>query len=384
MKEDVNVKSTRELAREHIKRLKPCVHGGKVWEIERKTGLNRKKVVDFSSNINPLGFSQKALEAINNNLEQIPIYPDSNSTALREAIAAGFGGIDSNNVVVGNGSTELIYLFAETFLEKGDVALMPAPTFGEYESAVRKAGAKPRHLKLSKDFCIEPKLFSGEMKDVKMVFVCNPNNPTGILTPHEVLVEVIEEALDEGVLVFLDEDFLGFVDEEKQVSLIDEIDGYPNIFVLRSFTKVYGLTGLRVGYGVASEEITKLLSNTKIPWNVNCLAQAAASAALTDKEHLKKTHKLIKTERTYLTRELKKMNGFKLYPAYANFVFVDIRESGFTSAQLKMKMLEEGILIRDCSSFRGLDDYYIRVAVKTRQENEGLLEAFAKVVGNSA
>jgi len=384
VKEDVNVKSTRELARKHIKRLKPCVHGGKVWEIERETGLNRKKVVDFSSNINPLGFSQKALEAINNNLEQIPIYPDSNSTALREAIAADFGGIDSNNVVVGNGSTELIYLFAETFLEKGDVALMPAPTFGEYENAVRKAGGKLRHLKMSKEFCIEPSLFSGEMKDTKMVFVCNPNNPTGILTPHEVLIEIIEAALDEGVLVFLDEDFLGFVDEEKQVSLIDEIDDYPNLFVLRSFTKVYGLTGLRVGYGVASEEITKLVSNAKIPWNVNCLAQAAASAALTDKEHLKKTHKLIKTERAYLTRELKKIKGFKLYPAYANFVFADIRESGFTSAQLKTKMLEEGILIRDCSSFRGLDDYYIRVAIKTRQENEMLLEAFMKAVGNSA
>ena len=222
-----------------------------------------------------------------------------------------------------------------------------------------------------------------QMKGAKMVFVCNPNNPTGILTSNEVLIEVIGEARDEGVLVFLDEDFLGFVDEDKQVSLIDTIDDYPNLFVLRSFTKVYGLTGLRVGYGVASKEIVSLLSNAKIPWNVNCIAQAAASAALTDEEHLKKTHELIKAERAYLTRELKKMKGFKLYPAYANFVFVDIRESGFTSAQLKTKMLKEGILIRDCSSFRGLDDYYIRVAVKTREENERVLEAFMKVVGNS-
>jgi threonine-phosphate decarboxylase len=384
VKEDLNVKPTWELARQNIKRLKPCVHGGKVWEIERKTGLDRKKVMDFSSNINPLGFSQKALEAINNNLEQIPIYPDSNSTALREAIAADFSGINRNNVVVGNGSTELIYLFAETFLEKDEVALIPAPSFGEYENAVRRAGGKPRHLKLPNDFCVESNFFSGDMKDAKMVFVCNPNNPTGILTSHDVLVEIIGEALEEDVLVFLDEDFLGFVDEEKQVSLIDEMKKYPNLFVLRSFTKVHGLTGLRVGYGVASEETTELLLNAKIPWNINCVAQTAASAALTDKDHLKKTCELIRTERAYVTRKLETIKGFKLYPAYANFVFVDVKESGFTSAQLKAKMMEEGVLIRDCSSFRGLDDGYIRVAVKTRQENEGMLEAFAKVVGNGA
>ena len=378
------MKSTWGLAQENIKRLTPCAHGGEVWEAEKKTGLAREEIMDFSSNINPLGFSQKALEAIRNSLGQIPVYPDSTSAALREAIAASFGGITSNNIVVGNGSTELIYLFAETFLEKGDVALMPAPTFAEYENAVRKAGGKPRHLKLPTDFCIRPNIFSGDIKDAKMAFVCNPNNPTSILTSHEVLTEIIEEALEEDVLLFLDEDFLEFVDEEKQVSLIDKINDYPNLFVLRSFTKVYGLTGLRVGYGIASEEITKLLSNAKIPWNVNCLAQAAASAALTDKEHLKKTRELVRAERAYLTRELKRINSFKQYPADANFIFINIKESGFTSAQLKGKMLEEGILIRDCSSFRGLDDYYIRVAVKTRQENERLLEAFAKVVGNIA
>ena len=378
------MKSTWGLAQENIKRLTPCAHGGEVWEAEKKTGLAREEIMDFSSNINPLGFSQKAVEAIRNSLGQIPVYPDSTSAALREAIAASFGGITSNNIVVGNGSTELIYLFAETFLEKGDVALMPAPTFAEYENAVRKAGGKPRHLKLPTDFCIRPNIFSGDIKDAKMAFVCNPNNPTSILTSHEVLTEIIEEALEEDVLLFLDEDFLEFVDEEKQVSLIDKINDYPNLFVLRSFTKVYGLTGLRVGYGIASEEITKLLSNAKIPWNVNCLAQAAASAALTDKEHLKKTRELVRAERAYLTRELKRINSFKQYPADANFIFINIKESGFTSAQLKGKMLEEGILIRDCSSFRGLDDYYIRVAVKTRQENERLLEAFAKVVGNIA
>jgi len=377
------VRSTWGLARDNIRCLRPCVHGGKVWEAEKKTNLTREEIVDFSSNVNPLGSSQKALEAIRNNLGQIPVYPDSTSAALREAIADSFEGISLNNVLVGNGSTDLIYLFVEAFLEKGDVALIPAPTFGEYENAVRKTGGEPRHINLPRDFCIEPNVFTRDLKDAKIAFLCNPNNPTSILTPDDTLIEIIEEALEEDVLLFLDEDFLEFVDEEKQVSLVDKINDYPNLFVLRSFTKVFGLTGLRVGYGIASEETVKLLSNAKIPWNVNCLAQVAALAALTDKEHLKKSCKLIRSERTYLTRELMRINSFKPYPADANFILINIKKTGFTSAQLKKKMLEQGILIRDCSSFRGLDEYHIRIAVKTRQENERLLDTFAKVVGNN-
>jgi len=155
---------------------------------------------------------------------------------------------------------------------------------------------------------------------------------------------------------------------------------YPNLFVLRSFTKIFGLTGLRIGYGIASEEIVNSLMNAKIPWNVNCLAQVAAIAALEDEEHLKKTRELVKDEKAFLMRELKQIKAFKTYPADANFIFIDIRQSGYTAAQLKEKMLSYGVLIRDCTSFRGLDEYYIRVAVKTRGENERLLETFKKTV----
>jgi threonine-phosphate decarboxylase len=370
-----------ELARENLRRLKPCVHGGELWDIEKKVGLPREEVMDFSSNINPLGPPPKALESIRNNLGQIQIYPDSNSKKLREAIAATFGGINSKNVIVGNGSTELIYLFAETFLEKDDLVLIPAPTFSEYTNAVRKAGGKPRHLKLPKDFQIEPDIFKNEIRDAKMAFICNPNNPTSILTPYDTLIEIIEEALEEEVLLFLDEDFLEFVDKNKKISLVDRVKEYPNLFILKSFTKIYGLAGLRVGYGIASEEIIKLLSRAKMPWNVNYLGQVAAVVTLNDKEHLKKSRELIRLEKAYLIRELMGVKSCKLYPADANFIFINIRETGLTAAQLKEKMLKEGILIRDCSSFRGLDDYYIRVAVKTRKENERLVEIFTKVAG---
>lgn len=378
------MRSTLRLARKDVKRFKPCIHGGEVWEVMNKTGLRREDVYDFSSNINPLGPSQEALEAIKSNLGQIPFYPDSDSTALREAIARRFGGISKENVVVGNGSTELIHLFAEVFMERGDVALIPAPTFGEYENAVRKVGNKPKHIKLSRDFQVEPDSFTREMRGAKVVFLCNPNNPTSILMPRRNLMEIIEKALEAGVLFFLDEDFIEFVDEEKQFSLVGEIENYPNLFVLRSFTKFFGLTGLRVGYGIASEETIKMLSMAKMPWNVNCLAQVAAIAALADEEHSKKTQELIRNEKTFMARELRQIKVFRVLPADANFFLVDIKQSGFAAAQLKEKMLKYGVLIRDCSSFRGLGKYYVRLAVKTRRENERLLEAFRKVLGNYA
>ncbi|MBN1245452.1 threonine-phosphate decarboxylase [Candidatus Bathyarchaeota archaeon] len=376
------MKATSRLVRDNIKSLKPCVHGGEVWEAASKIGLRKEEILDFSSSVNPLGPSKKALESIKANLGHIPSYPDSNSTELREAIATQFRGIGKDNVIAGNGSTELIYLFVETFMKKGDVALIPEPTFGEYERAVRRIGEEPKHVKPNPNFQFSPAVFARDLSGAKIVFFCNPNNPTSVLTPPEHLTAIVERALEENAFVFLDEDFLEFVDGEERFSLIGKIRRYPNLFVLRSFTKIFGLTGLRVGYGIASEEIINVLLNAKIPWNVNCLAQAAATAALADKEHLKKTRQLIKDEKAFLMRGLMQIKAFKVFPADANFVFVDVRQSGYTAAELKEKMLREGVLIRDCSSFRGLDEYYIRVAVKTRRENETLLETLKKIVGN--
>jgi threonine-phosphate decarboxylase len=374
------MKSAAELARKEVKRLKPCVHGGEVWEIANETGLNVKDLIDFSSSINPLGPSPRALEAIKNSFEQLPLYPDSNSTSLREAIACHFSGINKDNVIVGNGSTELIYLFAQVFLKKGDFAVVPAPTFGEYANAAARSESKVKQVKMSRDFQIEPKVFKRKMERSKVVFLCNPNNPTSMLIPHETLVELLEKAREENVVVFLDEDFIEFVDNENQNSFVNTIIKYPNLFILRTFTKFYSLTGLRVGYGIADEETIEVFSRVKMPWNVNSLAQAAAMAALADKEHSKKTMEVVRTERKFLNDELSHVEGFRVFPANSNFIFLDIRESGCTAARLREKMVKYGILVRDCSSFAGLDAYYVRVAVRTRQENERLLEAFRKVL----
>jgi L-threonine-O-3-phosphate decarboxylase len=374
------MKPIESLIGDNVKNLKPCVHGAEVYAAAEESGFLPHEILDFSSSVNPLGPTKKALEAAKKAFSLIAAYPDSNSNELRNVIASHFNGITKSNIVVGNGSTELMYLFAEVFLKKGEKALIPAPTFGEYENAVRKTGETPKFINLDKSFNVESAAFETEMSNAKIIFLCNPNNPTSKLIPKEALTSIIEAAMAHNIFVFLDEDFLEFVKDEKALSMIGRINMYPNLFILRSFTKIFGLAGLRVGYGIASEEIINVLSCAKIPWNVNCLAQAAAVAALKDKEHLRMTCELISREKLWMQNELSRFSVFEFSEPDANFFFIDIRKSGFTAPQIKSKMLSAGILIRDCTSFKGLDEYYIRVAVKTHEENKQMIDAFRRIV----
>ena len=301
------------LVRDNIRSLKPCVHGAEVLGAASESGLKPQEILDFSSSVNPLGPSKKALFAAKKAFTQIAAYPDSNANELRDVLAGHYG-VKRGNLIVGNGSTELMYLFAESFLKPGETALMPAPTFGEYEGAVRKAGIEPKFVKLGRNFQIDLQAFKLSMPGAKLVFLCNPNNPTSLLIPKETLKDIIETALKQDTLVFLDEDFLEFVDDERSLSMVPSIEKYPNLFILRSFTKIFGLTGLRVGYGIANPGIIDVLLCAKIPWNVNCLAQPAAVAALKDEEHLKLTLDLVKKEKAWLSEQLASFKAFKVYP----------------------------------------------------------------------
>jgi len=377
----MNMNSLKNLARRELVDLKQCIHGGEIWEISQKYKVNVEEIIDFSANINPLGPSPKSLEAIKSNLENIKFYPDSNSKDLRIAIAKHFKTIKPSNIIVGNGSTELIYTFTCVFINKGDEAIIPIPTFGEYEVAVKEAGGRPVYVELNQEFNISPSnLLSRVNHKTKVIFLCNPNNPTGNLMSKRDVLEIVEMASRRDVLVFIDEAFMDFIPNEEKFSLISEVRKYWNLFILRSFTKFFGLAGLRIGYGIACEEMIDLLLKAKIPWNVNYLAQVAAKAALSDINYIEETRKLIARERDFLCRKLKQIPGLKVYPSHANFILVDLRNTGLTSLQLKRKLLKYGILIRDCSSFRGLDEYYVRIAIRTREENEKLIRIIRKVL----
>lgn len=355
-----------------------AIHGGEVWEIRRKLG-EKQRIIDFSSSVNPLGPSTKAISAIRKGISTLRWYPDPDTHTLRQSLAAHLG-VTPENILVGNGSTELIFLFAE-LLSDGDKVLIPQPTFSEYERATLKAGAEPVFFNLKSDLTIDHKVIRKFMNtDIKALFLCNPNNPTSIAIPRGELLKIVDEVSSTGAILFVDEDFLDFVDENASPSLVKTASENSNVFVVRSFTKFFALAGLRVGYCVASQEIISKLSRLKPPWSVNSLAQSAADASLQDKVYFKKSKRFVKEEKEFLYRELSKFNGLKVLHPDANFILARITGNGLTAAKLKEKLLDYGILIRDCSSFRGLDERYVRFAVNSRSDNLLLLRALRRIL----
>jgi len=359
-----------------------CVHGGDVWSASRLLRVSVNEVLDFSSNVNPLGPPPTVLKALTENYLNARFYPDLKALSLRRLIARWIG-VNSVNVAVGNGVTGLIYLFAELFVRRGE-AIILAPTYGEYEAAVKRYGGKPLYVYAkgltAPDFDGAVKSMS---KRVKALFVCNPNNPTGSLTPAKTILELVEAASDRGIYVVLDESFIEFTDQPSTYTLIKEAVKRLNLLVLRSITKPYGIPGVRVGYAVASEEVIRLLLKSGIPWSVSLLDQVAAAAALQDPGHVERARQLIKSERPFMLEELSMVNGFKPLTSNANFVLVNVEGCGLTSSRLKREALKQRVLIRDCSTFKGLDKFYVRLSIRSRRENEFCLKALRRAVEKS-
>jgi threonine-phosphate decarboxylase len=359
------------------------VHGGNVWESADDSAVKRGELIDFSSNINPIGPSKKVLDAIRGGLWRLSFYPQTNADKLRAVIAERHKGLTLDNVIITNGSSELIHLFATVFIENGSSAILPIPTFSEYESAVLKAGGRVKYVRPKGDLGIDVEAVLNRITDDCTVIICNPNNPTGRLTDPQDLREIIHAAAEHGAPLLLDEAFMDFVRDQDDYSLAEEVSEYGNLLILRSLTKFYGLAGLRIGYGLASGEIIRILHNAKIPWNVNCLAQIAAEAALTDRGYAEKVRRLISMERRFMMRELRKNRALRVYDSAANFILLDTRGAGLTGREIAEEGLAEGLMIRDCGSFKGLDDYYIRIAIKTRSQNLALLRFLNSLVGKS-
>src|SRR3989338_3817725 len=316
-------------------------------------------ILDFSSNISPMGTSSLVRKTIKNQLDTIQIYPDSESTQLRKNLQH-YTEIPHSQIVVGNGATEIIYNFCQAFLSNKTSVLIPIPTFGEYESAAKLSGAKVSFFKtmnLEKD--VDD--FISKLPHNGCIFICNPNNPTGNLISKKTLQKIIISANKKKTLVFIDECFIELVPDHDE-SIIKFIKKYNNLFILRSLTKSFALAGLRIGYGIGSKQMISILNKIKIPWNVSGLAQQAASAAL--------LHSF------YIINSISKLKNFQCNVTSTNFILIKTK---MKSKTLQKKLLEKKILIRDCSTIRGLNNNYIRIAVKTRKENEKLIKALERL-----
>lgn len=343
------------------------LHGGDVYR--------NQTMYDFSVNINPLGMPEGCAEAAERGVALSAQYPDWKGEALVEALAEAER-VNPSRIVLGNGAAELLYALC-FFLRPGRV-LLPAPSFQEYEAAVRAAGGECTFFALeeSGEFALGLDFVNAITPEIDLVFLCNPNNPTGGVIPGDILRKIAGKCREAGVCLCVDECFLPFVEGEEELTAKAFLEESTNLMVLRAFTKIYAMPGLRLGYAIcADERLSQGIRGCMQPWNTSLPAQLAGLQALRAKDFAERTKKYVAAERLWMTRELSGLVRAgkleKLYPSRANFILFR------GEADLKEKLLRHGILIRDCSNFRGLSPGYFRVAVRSHEENEALLRRLA-------
>lgn len=375
--------------KKHIQNFQGCLHGGLIRESAEKYGLSETEILDFSANLNPFhtpfdhpAYGLDFLELAAETFPDARNYPDNRYTAFREAAASFLNSgrssefcLTKDNIIPGNGSTEIIRLFCECVLNEGDKVIIPYPTFGEYEIQCRLQKAQIISMPQEE---VEA-LTAEKLRETgaKILFLCNPNNPTAVLRSRRELARLAEICTASQTVLFMDEAFIELSDPRE--SVCEWAAENPYIFVMRSLTKCFGLPGIRLGFGIAQADIANALNTARLSWNISPLQEAVAVAFLSmeggiDSDYLQKSRALVFKEAEFLQTELSKIWGFRPGPATTNFLLVDISERTIKSTELAERFAKNGILIRDCASFQGLGQNYIRLAVRTRPENEKLLQ----------
>lgn len=351
-------------------------HGGNINKICDAYGLNPDEIIDFSASINPLGYPDNVRKVLLERFDDILNYPDSECVNLRKAIAKKHSCNDSN-IIAGNGSNELFYLVPRALRPKKGVILQP--TFSEFKNALRNANVKIIEV-INNNNSLTHELNDAKLKnlDADIVFICNPNNPTGHLIQREDILMLAKEKPKR--LIVVDEAFMDFVDRDEDYSVAKDAALTENLIVVKSLTKFYGFPGLRLGYLIASESIINNLQRFKEPWTVNTFAQIAGDVAINDKEFTLRSKEFITTEKTFLYKGLSGISGLNPFYPSANFILVRIDMEGITSTMVHDLLIKNNIVIRDCSNFVGLSNKYFRVAVRTREENQRLLSVLKEVV----
>lgn len=340
------------------------VHGGDVYR--------HPNVLDFSTNTNPLGTPDSVMEAAARSMQNISRYPDVLEEKLIHRLAQ-YEQVPEEWLICGNGAAELIFSFV--LANEPEKALIASPTFAEYAQAVESVNCRILwyEIKEDQDFRLTEKYLDALTPDLDLICLCNPNNPTGITIDPNLLTEILKRCRKNNTLVLLDECFQDFLDDPDKLSRKKDLPDYPNLFILKAFTKRYAMPGLRLGYGIcANAEILDRMHRVVQPWNVSVPAQAAGAAALDEEEYVQWSRKLVREERDFLKEGLKK-TGFRVFDSEANYIFFKGPED------LKERALERNVLIRSCSNYHGLSEGFFRVAVRTHPENEKLLQVLSEV-----
>lgn len=346
-------------------------HGADLVAVARKYGMDKESLKDFSSNVN-IFRSEKIREYLKEfDIESLFRYPDIHHTDLRQTLALRYE-VNEEEVVVGNGATELIYLIARDprFQRIG----VWQPSFTEYERAIESCGKEAVPLYYNGSFDLDGRYFSA-LEDLDLVFICNPNNPNGRLK-HIGDFANLCKAL--GVALCVDETFIEFSHREEEYSLLSLIRTHPNLMVLRALTKFYTLAGLRLGYLFTSRDNASSLASLQEPWTVNALASKLVSVVF-DRDFISRSKEFYRAETEFVYAKLSQIEGLNVYPTDVNFILFELEK--MSAASLKEDLLvNHRLLIRDCSNYRGLGEGFVRVNIKDRSENENLISALCTEV----
>jgi len=352
--------------RDVLKGISPYVPGKPISDVQRELGLT--EVIKLASNENPFGCSKNVEKVLKDFLSDIALYPDGNATVLREKLAAKHG-LKPEQFIFGAGSNEIITFIAQVFLNPGDESIYADPSFTWYDTAVKMSGANPVTIPL-KDYAHDLDAMKNAVSDrTKIIWICNPNNPTGTIVTTQQLDNFLE-SVPGNIVIVLDEAYYEYARGDVYPETVPLLEKYPNLIILRTFSKAYGLASLRVGYGMASGEIVSYLNRIRPPFNINTLAQMAAAAALDDQDFVQNTVTETRKGLNFLYNAFDEMN-LHYVKSYTNFIWV---ETCLPSKELFDKLLRKGVIIRP---FMG---NWVRITVGTHEENNKLISAMKEVL----
>lgn len=363
-----------DLAPAHIRAIAPYQPGKPISELAREMGLREADIVKLASNENPLGVSPQARAALAARLDELALYPDGNGFELKSALARRLG-VDLAGIVLGNGSNDVLELAARAFLAPGGSAVYAEHAFAVYPLAIQAAGAQGIRVP-ARDYGHDLEAMLAAIRpDTRMVFIANPNNPTGTLLPADALHAFLTR-VPESVVVVLDEAYGEFLDAAARAPSIAWLAEFPNLLLTRTFSKAYGLAGLRVGYALARPDVADLLNRVRQPFNVNALALAAAAAALYDDDFIARSKAVNDAGMAQLEAGCRAL-GLHWIPSHGNFVCIEVGDS----ARVFQELLKRGVIVRPVGNY-GLPTF-LRVSIGLPEQNQRFLTVLAQILGRA-
>lgn len=356
-------------------------HGSDLEKIQEKYGIPKEEIVSYSANVNPLGISRRLKDALASHLDSITRYPDREYTKLRECIAT-YTGADMKNIIMGNGSTELISLFIQT--NRPRKALILGPTYSEYERDITLGGGSCMYypLKEKNNFQIDVIDLCNNLHDsLDLLVLCNPNNPTSTAICRKDMRVILDTCLQHGIFVMIDETYVEFAPQEEEVSSVRLTDYYSNLIILRGTSKFFASPGLRLGYAITgNQDVAKEINSRKDPWTINSLAEIAGQIMFQDEDYIRETKALISSERSRIFEELSQWDSVKVYEPQGNFILMKILHKDVDAEILFDHCIRKGLMIRNCSTFPFLDSSYVRFCIMSPEDNNRLLAAFKELL----